>query len=171
MKLLLNIDRLDAQILGLLSRDSRTGMVQLATTLGVSRNTVQARIRRLEDAGVIAGYRVELDLATAGFATQAFTALKIEQGTLPAVVDSLAEIPQVLMVHPTTGHGDLLVQVATKTQAELQGLVQRIVAIPGGMHSNTIFALTTPLHYRATPLLEEMTREAGWGRSTPDPHL
>jgi hypothetical protein len=43
------------------------------------------------------------------------------------------------------------------------------VVIPGVVHSTTTLALTTPLPYRAVPLLKDMTRDAGWGRSTPTP--
>jgi DNA-binding Lrp family transcriptional regulator len=100
---------------------------------------------------------------------QAFVALEINQVGMASVVSGLARIPQVLEVHATTGREDLLVRVATATQAELQELVVHILAIPGVVHSSTTLALTTPLPYRVIPLLEEATRDAGWGRSTPKP--
>ncbi|MDT5336483.1 MAG: hypothetical protein QOD90_1988, partial [Mycobacterium sp.] len=56
-----------------------------------------------------------------------------------------------------------------ENQAGLQQLIEKIVGIPGVVHSTTTLALTTPLAYRALPLLEEITRNAGWGRSTPAP--
>ncbi|GAF47102.1 MULTISPECIES: Lrp/AsnC family transcriptional regulator [Rhodococcus] len=164
---MLSIDRLDVQILRLLALDARTGVVELSSALGVSRNTVQSRVRRLEDAGLLTGYRLELDLAQAGIGVQAFIALEIEQGRLAAVVDSLAAIAQVLEVYATTGREDLLVRVATPTQADLQVLIERVVAIAGVVHSSTRLALTTPLPHRSIPLLEEITRGAGWGRSNP----
>lgn len=168
---MLNIDRLDAQLLEILARDARTGVVELSSALGISRNTVQSRLKRLEHSGLITGYRVTVDLSKAGVAVQAFIALEIEQGRLTVVVDSLAEVPQVLEVHATTGREDLLVRVGTPTQAGLQQLIERIIAIDGVTHSNTTLALTTPLPFRAQPLLEELTHDAGWGRSTPAPKL
>ncbi|MDV3130254.1 Lrp/AsnC family transcriptional regulator [Mycobacterium sp. 21AC1] len=166
---MLSIDRLDVEILRKLTADARTGVVELSSALGVSRNTVQSRVRRLEEAGVLTGYQPQFDLARAGFPVQAFIALETNQVRLSAVVDSLVEIAQVLEVHATTGREDLLVRVATVTQAELQDLIERVVAIPGVVHSATTLCLTTPLQYRVIPLLEETTRDTGWGRSTPKP--
>jgi len=83
------------------------------------------------------------------------------------VVEDLAAIPQVLEVHAVTGREDLLVRVATTDLAGLQQLIERIVAITGVVHSTITVTLTTPLPYRAVPLLQDMTRDAGWGRSAP----
>jgi len=164
---LLSIDRLDVQLLELLMRDARTGVVALATRLGVSRNTVQSRLKRLEDVGLVTGYRPELCLAQVGAAILAFIGLETEQGRLSAVVRELSVIPQVLEVHATTGREDLLVRVAAMDQPQLQRLIEQIVLIPGVVHSTTTLALTTPLPYRTAPLLREITRDSGWGRSTP----
>jgi DNA-binding Lrp family transcriptional regulator len=166
---MLSMDRLDFEILRKLTDDARTGVVELSSALGVSRNTVQSRVRRLEESGLLTGYQPSVDLAQAGLAVQAFVALEINQVSMSSVVDGLAQIPQVLEVHATTGREDLLVRVATGTQAELQELVVRILAIPGVAHSSTTLALTTPLPYRVIPLLDEATRDTGWGRSTPRP--
>ncbi|NLU83383.1 Lrp/AsnC family transcriptional regulator [Rhodococcus sp. HNM0569] len=151
----------------MLSRNARTGIVELASALGVARNTVQARLRRLEDAGLLRGYRPELDLAGIGITVQAFVALTLDQGRLQDVVDALTAIPEVLEIHATTGREDLLVRVATTGHPELQALIQRVVAVPGVTHSDTTLSLTNPLPFRVQPLLAHVTRDAGWGRSTP----
>jgi DNA-binding Lrp family transcriptional regulator len=166
---LVSIDRLDAQLLELLAHDARAGVLELASTLGISRNTVQSRLRRMEDGGLLTGYRPELDLAQAGIATEAFIGLEVQQDRLASIVQTLTALPQVLEIHATTGREDLLVRVGTQTQAGLQQLIEHIVAITGVAHSTTTLALTTPLPYRAVPLLKDMTRDAGWGRSTPTP--
>jgi DNA-binding Lrp family transcriptional regulator len=166
---LLNIDRLDVELLELLAHDARSGVVEMSVALGISRNTVQSRLRRLEEGGLVSGYRPELDLAAAGVSTQAFIGLEVQQGRLTSIVAALAEIPYVLEVHATTGREDLLVRVATTSQAGLQELIEEIVGIAGVVHSTTTLALTTPLPYRAIPMLKDMTRDAGWGRSAPNP--
>lgn len=166
---MLSIDRLDVELLGVLARDARIGVVELASTLGIARNTVQSRLKRLEEAGLIAGYRPEIDLARAGIATQAFIGLEVRQERLAPIVKALVGIPQVLEIHATTGREDLLVRVATQTQAGLQKLIEQIVGTPGVVHSTTTLALTTPLPYRVVPVLKDFTKEAGWGRSTPAP--
>ncbi|AFC42728.1 MULTISPECIES: Lrp/AsnC family transcriptional regulator [Mycobacterium] len=162
-----SIDRLDVDLLEMLARDARAGVLELASRLGISRNTVQSRLKRLEEGGLVAGYRPELDLARIGIATQAFIGLEVQQGRLGPIVEALIGIPQVLEIHATTGREDLLVRVATETQAGLQQLIEQVVGIPGVVHSTTTLALTTPLTFRAVPLLKDMTRNAGWGRSTP----
>ncbi|RYH71198.1 MAG: Lrp/AsnC family transcriptional regulator [Alcaligenaceae bacterium] len=164
---MLSIDRLDAALLRMLAQDARRGVVELSVTLGVSRNTVQSRLRRLEEAGVLAAYRAEIDLAQAGAPVQAFLALEIQQEMLGDIIDHLTANPQVLEAHATTGREDLLVRVAAPSQAGLQDQIQQIVAIRGVVHSTTTLALTTPLPYRAMPFIEYITRETGWGRSTP----
>ncbi|WP_203804565.1 Lrp/AsnC family transcriptional regulator [Mycobacterium heckeshornense] len=166
---MISIDRLDGELLERLARDARTGVLGLASALGVSRNTVQSRLRRMEEGGLITGYRPEFDLARAGIATQAFIGLEIQQGRLASIEHALEAMPEVLEVHATTGREDFLVRVATPTQAELQQLIERILSIPGVVHSTTTLALTTPLTYRAAPLLKHITRNAGWGRSTAAP--
>ncbi|WP_280415016.1 Lrp/AsnC family transcriptional regulator [Nocardia carnea] len=166
---MLTIDRLDVELLRVLERDARTGVVELASTLGISRNTVQSRIRRLEDAGLISGYRPEFDLARAGLVVQAFIALETEQGSLAKIVDELVKIPQVVEIHAITGREDLMVRVATATQPDLQRLIERIVGFAGVVHSNTALTLTTPLPHRAVPLLADMAKGTGWGRSTAAP--
>lgn len=163
---MLTIDELDVELLRVLERDARTGVVELTTILGVARNTVQSRIKRLEKAGLLAGYRPAFDLAQVGLVVQAHIALETEQGSLTSIIESLVAIPQVLEVHTTTGREDLLVRVATATQPDLQKLIEHVVSFPGVVHSSTSLTLTTPLPYRAVPLLAEVTRDSGWGRST-----
>jgi DNA-binding Lrp family transcriptional regulator len=164
---MLSIDRLDVELLELLAADARAGVVDLASRLGISRNTVQARLRRLEEGGLLTGYRPEIKLAEAGVSVEAFIGLEVQQGRLASIVDALIAMPQVLEIHATTGREDLLVRVATETQADLQQLIEGIVGTAGVVHSTTTLALTTPLRYRAVPLLKHITRDAGWGRSTP----
>lgn len=166
---MLNIDRLDARLLSALSRDARVGIGELASSLGVARNTVQARLRRLGETKVLRGYRPDIDLAAVGIAVQAFVALEIHQSELQEIARTLGDIPEVLEVHATTGREDLLVRVATSSQADLQRLVEQIVSLKGVMHSSTTLALTTPLPYRIEPLLDALTERAGWGRATPAP--
>ncbi|WP_206498339.1 Lrp/AsnC family transcriptional regulator [Rhodococcus sp. KRD175] len=164
---MLTIDQLDAKLIGLLTTDARAGIVELAATLGITRNTVQSRIKRLEDTGLIRSFRPELNLALAGIDVQAFLALELEQGYLSSVVAALRDIPEVLEIHATTGREDLLVRVATQDHASLQELIEKVLGIVGVWHSSTTVALTTPLPYRTQPLLQAITSDAGWGRSTP----
>ncbi|AWK71873.1 MULTISPECIES: Lrp/AsnC family transcriptional regulator [Rhodococcus] len=163
---MLSIDKLDVQLLGLLGKDSRMSVAELANSLGVARNTVQSRMKRMETSGLLTGFRPNLDLAQVGIPIQAFVGLELEQGKLTAVGNRLVDLPEVIEIHATTGREDLLVRVATSTHAELQKLLEKIANLPGITHSTTTIALTSPLPYRIQPLLEHLTGESGWGRST-----
>ena len=172
MSNVLNIDRLDSELISLLEEDARQGIGDLAERLGVSRNTVQARLRRLSESGLLRSYAPRLDLAEAGISVEAFAALALDQGRLDDIVQQLTQIPEVMEIHATTGREDLLVRIGAVSHADLQELIQRIVGLPGVGHSNTTLALTNPLPYRIAPLLNKATQHAGWGRSTALPeHL
>lgn len=166
MSNMLSIDRLDGELIALLEQDARQGIGELADKLGVSRNTVQSRLRRLTDAGLLQGFTPRLDLVEVGINVEAFAALALDQGKLDDVIELLAAIPEVMEIHATSGREDLLVRIGAVSHAELQELIQRIVALPGVGHSNTTLALTTPLAYRVGPLVTKATKSAGWGRST-----
>lgn len=163
---MLRIDRLDAHLIRQLSDNARTGVVELAGILGVTRATVQSRLKRLEETSVLNGFLPQVSLPAVGLAVEAFAALALEQGRLDQVVEELKKLPHVLEIHTTTGREDLLVRLAASDNPELQQVVQRVIGLPGVAHSNTTLALTTPLPYRVQPLLDHLTQESGWGRST-----
>ena len=164
---MLNLDRLDAELLAALARDARVGIVHLTKTLGVSRNTVQARMSRLEQAGIFGGFVPRLDLTDIGMGVEAFVTLTLEQAQFDSIVDRLKAMPNVLEIHVTTGSGDLLVRLTASTLAALQDLLHGIVELPGVAHSDTTVCLTTPLRYRVQPLLDEITKDSSWGRAAP----
>jgi DNA-binding Lrp family transcriptional regulator len=163
------LDRLDVELLGMLTRDARIGVVELASRLGVARNTVQARLRRMEAEGLLHGYRLDVDLERAGAGVLAFMAVELVQGQQRHVIREMSALPEVLEINTTTGREDLLVRLATESHASLQELIERLLSISGVTRATTSLALSNPLPYRVQPLLEKITEGAGWGRSTPPP--
>ena len=163
------IDRLDADILAKLTDDARVGVADIAAALGVSRNTVQARIRRLSDLGVLRGFRPIIDLAAVGMPVQAVLSLELDQRKLMTIIDGLRALPQVIEVRIQTGREDLSVEVAIESLQALQELTAAVVAIDGVRKTTSTFAVATPIPYRTQPLLDYVTRGSGWGRSTPAP--
>ncbi|WP_262849447.1 Lrp/AsnC family transcriptional regulator [Mumia quercus] len=165
------LDRLDAEIIGRLTRNARAGIVELASALGVARNTVQARLKRLEDSGVVRGFRPDVDLEAIGVPVQAFVDVELDQRRMAHVVEEISQIPEVLEIITQAGREDLRVRVAAVTHAELQEVVVRIIDTDGVRHTTSTLAISTPLPYRVQPLLEKVTRETGYGRSSPPPPL
>ncbi|GAB2445681.1 Lrp/AsnC family transcriptional regulator [Nocardia tengchongensis] len=157
----IKIDGLDSALLRELAADPRVPILELAQRLGIARNTVQARMKRLEAAGVVRGYPPDVDLEVIGFAVHAFLGIELDQNKMNDIVEALRAFPNVLEVHATTGRGDLLVRVAARSQPDLLGVIQRVHAIAGVKHTETMLALATPIEYRSLPLVEQLTSHPG----------
>jgi DNA-binding Lrp family transcriptional regulator len=163
------IDRLDAEILRLLTDDARASVAEMAESLSVSRNTVQLRMSRLIDSGVLRGFRPIIDLAAIGMPVQALVSVELDQRLLGPIIRGLARLPEVIEVKIQAGREDVLVQVAIASLEALQELTASIVAIDGVRKTTSTFSVATPIAYRVQPLLNKITEDTGWGRSTPAP--
>ncbi len=86
----------------------------------MARGTVQARLDRLERAGVVTGYGPDIDLEAAGYGFQAFVSLEIVQGALTDVAAELTALPAVLEAYATTGSSDVLCRIAASSHQDLQ---------------------------------------------------
>jgi DNA-binding Lrp family transcriptional regulator len=161
------IDQLDVQILAKLTANARAGVAEIATALGISRATVQIRMRRLESEGILVGFQPIINLPAVGMPVQALVSLEIDQRLMPSIVRGLQALPAVLEVRIQAGREDLLVQVAIGSLEEHQKLTAAIVAIDGVRKTTSTFTVSTPVPYRVQPLLNEVARGTGWGRSTP----
>lgn len=151
-------DELDVSLVRTLQDNPRAGYLELSRLTGVSRATVQARLQRLEDAGVITGYGPDVDLVAAGYPVRAFVTLEIAQGRLDEVGPELARIPEVLEAHATTGAGDVHCQVAATSHGGLQTTLLHIDRIPGVVRSTSVIALSEVVPRRYLPLLESQPR-------------
>jgi DNA-binding Lrp family transcriptional regulator len=158
------LDDLDVALLTTLHAHPRISDMELSRVAKVARATVQSRLRRLQDAGVITSWAPELDVAAAGFPVQAFVTLEIAQGALEQVAADLAAIPQVLEAYVTTGSADVLCKVATASHADLQVTLLRINGSPAVVRSTSVVALSVLIAPRIMPLLES-GGSAGGGRA------
>jgi DNA-binding Lrp family transcriptional regulator len=149
-----SIDRLDAALIELLAAEPRVGALEASRRLGVARGTVQARLDRLQDRGVITGYGPDVDPAALGYEVTAFITLEIRQvGGHDPVAERLAGIPEVLEVHTITGPGDMLCRVVARTNADLQRVLDGIVSVEGVVRSATVISLATQVSYRILHLV------------------
>jgi DNA-binding Lrp family transcriptional regulator len=154
------IDHLDARLLRALAESPRAGVMELARQLEVARGTVQARLEKLQQRGVVRGFAPEVDLRTLGYEVLAFVNLEIAQGRLADVVEHLASIPEVLEVHSTTGPGDLHARVIARNNEHLQDVIGTILAVQGISRTTTQIALTEQLPLRILPVVDEAARAA-----------
>ncbi|WP_415394277.1 Lrp/AsnC family transcriptional regulator (plasmid) [Rhodococcus globerulus] len=154
----IKIDELDAALLAELAVEPRAGILDLSRRLRVARNTIQARMRRLESTGVVKGYPPSMNLHALGFAVHAFIGVKTDQNKMDAVIDVLRTLPHVLEVNAMTGREDLLVRMAAQSQEELLSVIQKVHSIDGVAHTHTMLALATPIEYRSLPLVEYLAK-------------
>jgi DNA-binding Lrp family transcriptional regulator len=150
------VDALDAKLLLLLTDAPRLGVLECARRLGVARGTVQARLDRLTEQGVLGGFPPQVDLAAIGYGLTAFAVIEIAQGSRVEVAAGLAAIDQVCEAYATTGQGDLFVRMVARDHEDLQRVIDRVVGLPGVRRTNTSLALTTPIPPRVRPLLERI---------------
>jgi DNA-binding Lrp family transcriptional regulator len=148
------VDHLDAALIELLAAEPRVGVLEASKRLRVARGTVQARLERLQDRGVITGYGPEVDPAALGYEVTAFVTLEIRQaGGHDPVAERLAAIPEVLEVHTITGAGDMLCRVVARSNADLQRVIDAIVSAEGVVRSATLISLAAQVPYRVLPLV------------------
>jgi DNA-binding Lrp family transcriptional regulator len=158
------VDALDARLILEMAAAPRAGVMELARRLGVARGTVQARLDKLQQRGVVTGFGPDLDLRALGYAVLAFVTLEIAQGRLADVTEHLSSIPEVLEAHATTGPGDLHCRVVARTNEHLQDVIGAILAVSGIVRSTTQIALTEQLGHRVLPLVTQMLAEPKRGR-------
>jgi DNA-binding Lrp family transcriptional regulator len=152
------LDELDVLLIRALAESPRVGFLELSRTTGVSRATAQARVQRLEEAGVITGYGPDVDLTAAGYPVLAFVNLEIAQGALDQVAEGLARIPEVLEAYGSSGPSDVHCKVATTSHLGLQDTLLRINRIPDVVRSTSIIALSEVVAPRYLPLLNAEQR-------------
>jgi len=152
----MEIDQLDAKLLLLLMDEPRLGVLECSRRLRVARGTVQARMDRLEQRGLLKGFPPDLDLAAMGYGLTAFAVLEIAQGKRGEVARRLSAIDEVCEVHATTGEGDLLVRMVATSNADLQRVIDEVVDVEWVRRTSTSIALSTPVAPRVRPLLKRV---------------
>jgi DNA-binding Lrp family transcriptional regulator len=155
------IDQLDARIVRLLLDEPRIGVLEVSRRLRVARGTVQARLDRLVKRGVIRSFAPQIDPAALGYGVTAFAMLEIRQGARELVAAHLKRIPEVLEVHTITGQADLLCRIVARDNADLQRVLDDLVADENIAHTSTFVALSTVVPTRVVPLIEESASQAG----------
>jgi DNA-binding Lrp family transcriptional regulator len=147
------IDATDARLLLALGEDPRASVMALSQRLGLARGTVQARLTRLEGAGVLAGFDRRIRPEALGYPLGAYITVTVVQRGLADVSDALAHIPEVLEVTGLSGVADLLVQVAARDADDLWRITEQVLAIPGVQRTDTALALRRFVDHRTEPLV------------------
>lgn len=145
------MEKLDRRILSLLSRDGRMSYTDLGKETGLSTSAAQQRVRRLEQRGVIKGYRAVLDPAELDLMVTAFVAIKpFDPGAVDDAPQRLEPLDEVTACYSVAGEASYLLKVQVPTMAHLEGLLAKIRAA-AGVSTHTTTVLSIP--YEDRPLL------------------
>ncbi len=135
-----SLDRVDRSIVRALQRDGRDSFAEIGKAIGLSATSVAERIRRLEDAGIIEGYRVRLSAAKLGFPVTAFI-LARPNGPDARFVQVARERPEILACHRVTGEFSFIAQAVVKDVTHLEELLNHLE--PVSVHIVTLVVLST----------------------------
>ena len=143
------LDPTGKQLLTLLQEDARLSYSELGRRVGLSVTAVIDRIRRLEDAGLIMGYKVALDREKLGLSVLAFMRLQTIPERYPGVLALVEKMPAVLECHHMTGEESFVLKVAVATVAELEPLIEQFSKFG---RTSTSIVMSSPVEKRPLPL-------------------
>jgi DNA-binding Lrp family transcriptional regulator len=153
------IDQLDAKILTRLEDDGRIPFRQMAQEFHASTSTISARVSRLEEAGVITGYSVNVNFDALGYDLTAIVDVLVSKGKLPETEAEIANLPGVCMVYDVTGESDCIVIAKFKKREELGRFTKLLLAMPFVERSNTHVALSIVKESLRIPLQNSPLRD------------
>jgi Lrp/AsnC family transcriptional regulator for asnA, asnC and gidA len=137
------IDGIDKEILRYLMEDARKPILQIAGKIGISGAAIHQRLRKLEQAGVIAGSKFIVNTRVLGYSTMAFVGIYLEKAAsnLEAVKE-LRKIPEVLECHYTTGNWSIFIKIICRDNEHLMQLLNhKIQPIDGVSRTETFISL------------------------------
>jgi Lrp/AsnC family leucine-responsive transcriptional regulator len=139
------LDAIGWRILCELQENARLSFSELGRRVGMTPPAVAERMRRLEDAGVIRGYSVDLDVERLGLPLQAFIRLARRGSTSAEVAQAIAQLPEVLECHNVTGEDCYVLKVALASIHHLEGLLERLSRFG---NTTTSIVISTPVTRR-----------------------
>lgn len=132
---MIDLDDLDRGVLRLLARDGTLGAGEIGRRLGMSQPAAWRRVRRLEEAGIIAGRRVEVDRAALGFGVTVFLGVKLATRGRVSLEDferAVVAIPEVQVVQHVLGLFDYRLRVVARDIVDFERVLRRrIMTLPG----------------------------------------
>ncbi|MCV2363986.1 Lrp/AsnC family transcriptional regulator [Paucibacter sp. DJ1R-11] len=141
----MKLDKFDFAILACLQQDARISLQELSGRVGLTSSPCWARIKRMEEAGVIEGYAVRLNAAKIGLADTVIVQVTLDNHSDEALFEfgrALEQIPEVLEAFLVSGDYDYYVRIAVSDTRDYERLLrERLYKIPGIRHSKSSFVL------------------------------
>jgi Lrp/AsnC family leucine-responsive transcriptional regulator len=143
------LDDRNEKLLAALLKNPRASVTELARCVGLSAPATRERMLRLEEAGVIKGWRVDLDPKALGFPIAVLIRVRPMPGQLPKIARLAQSLPQVTECHRITGEDCLLMRAHLRALDELDGLLDRFLAYG---QTTTSIVQSSPVAPRSLPL-------------------
>jgi Lrp/AsnC family leucine-responsive transcriptional regulator len=143
------IDAVNVRLLNELHTDPRMSMSELARRVGMSAPAVTERVQRMESAGVIKGFRMEVDPAALGMPVTALVRVRPGPGQLPKIAQTARDTPQVVECHRITGEDCFYLKVHTSSIESLEEVLDRFLLF--GQTTSSI-VVSTPVPVRPLPV-------------------
>ena len=144
-----SLDAIDHQIISTLSTDGRITFAELGRQTNLSSPAVAERVKRLEQAGVITGYRAEIDPRALGYQLTAIVRVKPAVRQLSKIAELAQEIPEISECHRITGEDCFLVKVHAASVPDLEELLDQFLTYGQTVSS---IVVSTPVPPRPLPL-------------------
>jgi Lrp/AsnC family leucine-responsive transcriptional regulator len=141
----LALDQTDWRLLAELQRDGRASYAELARAVAMSASAVAERVRRLEEAGVISGYRATVDPERVGLTVMAFVRLRYPTGNYRPFHALLDSTPEIVEAHHVTGEDCFVLKVLARSMRHLEEVAGRISGL-GSVTTSVVYS--SPLNGR-----------------------
>ncbi len=167
----MRIDSLDVSLIELFTDFPGIGVMECSKRLGVARGTVQNRLNRLHESGVVTRIAPHIDAAAMGYPVAAFCSLQIQQNLgQDGMAEKLAQIPEILELHTVSGSSDFLVKIVARSTADLQRVLDAISSTEGMGRSSSSIVLATHFENRVIPLARDAALRNPEAPAEPGPH-
>lgn len=139
----LNLDKLDLQIIHEMMGDAEISYADLGKKLFVSGGTIHVRIKKLQEAGIVKGTRLSVDLKQLGYDVIAFIGIFLEKSSLyDSVAAELAKIPEITRLNYTTGNYSMFAELVCKDINQLRYVLHdQLQKIKGIERTETLISL------------------------------
>jgi Lrp/AsnC family leucine-responsive transcriptional regulator len=138
------LDVIDLQIINLLQEHGRIPLVKLGEQVGLSAPSVNERVKKLEDSGIITGYHASVDAPRLGKDVTAFIGVSISHPkTIRLFEEAVSMLEDVLECHHVTGQHTLMLKIKTDNTSSLERLISNIRSIEGVARTETMVVLST----------------------------
>ena len=139
----MKIDGIDKIIIRRLVTDARTPILSIAREVGISGAAIHQRLRKLEKAKLIDGYKMPIHPKSLGYTTTAFVGVFLDSSSqYSSAIKRLKDIPEVVESHYTTGNYAIFIKILCKNNEDLMELLNKdIQNIKGVLRTETFISL------------------------------